>query len=289
MRRTLRASSSAAEELLEQGRQQVELQRVLRVALRPRRILVDLHEHAVDAGADARARHRLDELRLAGGDAVAAARQLQAVGDVVDHRIPEPAQDRERAHVDHQVVVAEAEAALGDDHAGVARRGDLLDRVPHVERREKLSLLHVHRAAGRGGGGEQIGLPRQERRDLQDVGDLGRGRRLRRLVNVGEDRHAGSLADAAEHAQPFGEPGAAERRARGAVRLVVRRLEHERDAGAAGDVAERERRVDRVRFAFDHARAGDEHQRRPADAHAAHLDGQHRLTLPRRPRPGAVP
>ena len=48
--------------------------------------LVDLHEDAVDAGGDAGRRHRLDELRLPGGDAVAGAGQLQAVGDVVDDR-----------------------------------------------------------------------------------------------------------------------------------------------------------------------------------------------------------
>jgi hypothetical protein len=40
--------------------------------------------------------------RLAGGDAVAGARQLQAVGDVVDDRVAEPAHDRKGAHVDDQ-------------------------------------------------------------------------------------------------------------------------------------------------------------------------------------------
>ena len=42
----------------------------------------------------------------------------------------------------------------------------------------------------RGRGDEQIGLPAEERRDLQDVGDLGGGGGLRRLVDVGQDRHA---------------------------------------------------------------------------------------------------
>ena len=77
--------------------------------------------------------------------------------------------------------------------------------------REELSLLDVDDPPGARRGDEQIRLARQERRDLQDVGDLGRRRRLRGLVDVGQDRHAGRLADAREHAQPFVEARAAKR------------------------------------------------------------------------------
>ena len=95
-------------------------ERVLRVALGLRRILVHFEEHAVDAGADAGAGERLDVLSQAGGDAVAAAGQLQAVRDVEDDRRAQPAHHRKRAHVDDEVVVAEREAALGDEDAVVA-------------------------------------------------------------------------------------------------------------------------------------------------------------------------
>ena len=82
-----------------------------------RRVVVDLEEHAVDARRHAGRRQRVDELRLAGRDAVAGARQLQAVRHVEDDRVAEAAHDRERAHVDHEVVVAERGAALGEDDA----------------------------------------------------------------------------------------------------------------------------------------------------------------------------
>ena len=224
----------------EQRLEQVEPQRVLRVALRDFRPLVDFQEDAVDAGRDARRRHRLDELGLAGGDAVAGAGQLQAVRDVVDHRVAERAQHRKGAHVDDEVVVAEAEAALGDDDLLVAGGRDLLDGVAHVGRREELSLLDVDDAAGPRRRDEQIGLPGEERRDLQDVGDLGDGRRLRRLVDVGEDRaRRPPRARGRRMRTPFVEPRAAERSDRRAVGLVVRRLEDERHAGASRDVAER--------------------------------------------------
>src|SRR5207244_9265477 len=63
----------------EQRLEQVELQRILGVALRLRRIVVDFKEHAVDNGRDACRRQRLDVLGLARGHAVAAAWKLQAV------------------------------------------------------------------------------------------------------------------------------------------------------------------------------------------------------------------
>src|SRR5437016_7088275 len=66
----------------EQRLEQIQAKRVLRIALGARRVFVDLEEHAVDAGADARGRERLDVFRQTRRDAVAPARQLQAVRDV---------------------------------------------------------------------------------------------------------------------------------------------------------------------------------------------------------------
>ncbi len=109
-----------AHQPLEQWLEQIQPQRVLRVALGPRRLLVHFEEHAVNARRHAGRRQRLDELGLPGRDAVTAARQLQAVRDVVDHRISERAHDGEGAHVDDEVVIAEREPALGHDHLLVA-------------------------------------------------------------------------------------------------------------------------------------------------------------------------
>src|SRR5258708_31474689 len=53
------------------------------------------------------------------------------------------------------------------------------------------------------------------------------------------------------HPETLHQPGAAEGRARCPVRLVVGRLEDERQAGATGDVAERQRDVDGVGLALD--------------------------------------
>src|SRR5262245_42336625 len=117
---------------VEQGLQPIEPQRVLRVALRARRFLVDLDEEPVDAGGDAGGGERLDVLREAGGDAISAAGELKAVRHVEDDREPQLAHHRKRAHVDHEVVIAEARAALGHNHAAVAGVHHLRHGMFHV-------------------------------------------------------------------------------------------------------------------------------------------------------------
>ena len=120
----------------------------------------------------------------------------------------EAAHHRKRAHVDDEVVVAEREAALGHEHALVAGRAHLVDRVPHVERRQELALLEVDDPAGLRGRDDEVGLPREERRNLQDVGDLGGLRRLPGLVDVGQDRHADVVARRGRAtARPASRPG----------------------------------------------------------------------------------
>src|SRR5437773_6486664 len=92
--------------------EQVEPERVLRVALRARRLFVDFEKDAVDTGRDTGRCERLDEFRLPRSDAVSATRKLKAVGDVEHHRYTLRPHQGKRPHVDHQVVVAEARAAL---------------------------------------------------------------------------------------------------------------------------------------------------------------------------------
>ena len=139
---------------------------------------MDFEKYAVDAGRDACRRERLDVLGEPRGDAVAAAGELQAVRHVEHDRHALRPHHRKRAHVDDEIVVAEARAALGDDDPRVARVDRLCDRMLHIVRREKLSLLDVHDPSGLRGGDDEIGLTREKRGNLQHVGDVGRRARV---------------------------------------------------------------------------------------------------------------
>ena len=97
---------------------------------------------------------------------------------------------RQRPHVDDQVVVAEAGAALGEQNAAGLPGLELADHVAHVAGRHELALLDVHWFAGRRGRQQQVRLSAQEGGNLQHVDDGGRRRGLRRLVNVGQHRQA---------------------------------------------------------------------------------------------------
>ena len=110
----------------------------------------------------------------------AAAGELERVGDVVDHRDAVLVEHGEAAHVDHQVVVAEGDAALGDGDPVVAGR-----RAPS-RRRWRMSsgamncpfLMLTARPVARRGHHE-VGLAAEEGGDLEHVADLGRRRALR--------------------------------------------------------------------------------------------------------------
>src|SRR4030095_11100313 len=88
-------------------------------------------------------RQRLDVLALASRTRALPAWQLHRVGGVEDHRHAEALHHAEPAEVDDQVVVAEARAALGEEHVLAASGPELLDHVLHVPRRHKLTLLDV--------------------------------------------------------------------------------------------------------------------------------------------------
>ncbi len=122
-----------------------------------------LHEQARDAARHGGARQHRDEFPLAARGGAPPAGQLHRVRGVEHHRAAGLAQDGERAHVRHQVAVAERETALADqDVVRAARLFCLVDHVPHLLRRQKLALFDVDRPAGRSRGADEIGLAGRE-------------------------------------------------------------------------------------------------------------------------------
>src|SRR6185503_16013662 len=116
----------------------------------------DFDKYGVATGGHGGAGERGDELRLASGNGSGSARKLHAVGGVEDDGPTEAAHDGEAAHIDHQIVVAERAAALGNQNLVVAGGGDLLGGVPDVVGRDELALLNIYDSAGAAGGDQEI-------------------------------------------------------------------------------------------------------------------------------------
>ena len=119
--------------------------------------------------------------------------------DVEDDRVAEFPKHRERAHVHHEVVVAEADATLRHEDRRIAFGRDLVHHMLDVAGGKELSLLDVHRFARARRRNQEIGLAREERRDLQHVHDLRGDGRVSRLVDVGQDRQASLDLDVSKH------------------------------------------------------------------------------------------
>ena len=201
------------------------------------------------------------------------------MGAVEDDR-GEAAHDGERAHVDDEVVVAEAGTALGEGDAGVAGVADLLDGVAHVEGSDELAFLDVDSAAGFGGGDEEVGLAAEEGGDLEDVDGFGYGAAVLGGVDVGEDGEAGGFGYGAEDAAAFDEAGAAEAADGGAVGFVVAGFEDVGDAEVGGDALDGVGHGAGVLLGLDDAGAGDEEEFASAYGDVADVEGMgHRCYL----------
>jgi hypothetical protein len=81
------------------------------------------------------------------------------------------------------------------------------------------------------------------------------------VVNVGEDRHLQLAPDLGQDLQPLVHARSAKRRATRTVRLVVARLEDERDAKSGRDLFQPAGHVHLQLLAFDDARPGDQEER----------------------------
>jgi hypothetical protein len=138
---------------------------------------------------------------------------------------------------------------------------DFRGHVLHVPRRQELSLLHVDRAPGFAGGDQQVRLPTQKRRDLQDIDGLRHRRALQGLMHVRQDRTTEALAQLRQDRQSLIHAHAARRVGAGAVRLVERRLVNEADAELARQLGQGLAHLARVGARFKRAWASDQRQR----------------------------
>ena len=184
----------------------------------------------------------------------------------------ELAHDGQRTHVDHQIVVAEAAAALGQEDTLAARIANLLDRMTHVPGRNELSLLDVDCAAALPRGDQQVSLAAEKCGNLQHIDGLGYSRHVSGFVYVSQHGDVRRLSDPAQNAQTFVQPRPAKAANRSAIGLVVRSFEDVRQFFVASDGSNGVSHLERVSFALDDARSGDEEELASADGNVADLE-----------------
>ncbi|BAK11077.1 hypothetical protein PAJ_0997 [Pantoea ananatis AJ13355] len=99
----------------------------------------------------------------------------------------------ETQHIHNQVVIAEVTAAIAENDFVIAAFGKLIHDIAHLAGADKLRLLDVNHRAGFCHCFDQIGLTRQESRQLNHIHDVGNRLGLGCFVNVGNDFHAKRL------------------------------------------------------------------------------------------------
>src|SRR5215213_9183366 len=112
------------------------------------RVIMHFHKDGINAASDSGTSERFDVLRLSARCMAEAPRQLQRVCDIEDDGRAEFAHDRKRAHINHQIIVAEACAPLRQQKLFTSRAPGLLHYIARVLRRKKLSLLNVDGSPG---------------------------------------------------------------------------------------------------------------------------------------------
>src|SRR5690606_34757041 len=123
------------------------------------RILMGFHEQHGDADGNRGARQHRDKLPLPARGGALPARLLHRMGRIEDDGKPRLLRhDGKPAHIGDERVIAEARAALGQQHIAVAARDQLVGDILHIPGGEELPLLHIHDLARRRSGKQKIRL-----------------------------------------------------------------------------------------------------------------------------------
>src|SRR6266540_3062298 len=251
-------------------RRDVELRRAVRES--PIRVVVDFQEEAVHApGGGGRAGEDRSIL-LEASRLLSSSGKLHRVRHVVHDRSAPSPHHREGAHVHDEVVIPEGSPAFAQKQLIVYRRAAFLDHALDIVGGEKLSLLDVDRLSRPRGRGQKVGLPGEERRNLQNVEEPRGGLGLRGLMNVGEERQTRFLSDFRQNVEAFLQTRSAEGVLGGAVGLVEGRLVDDRSARLVGDRPDPDGHREGVLPRLDDAGPGEKERRLPAADRVAGSD-----------------
>lgn len=254
----------------EQRAQVLEIQGIGSVRFSFYRVVMNFEKYSIDPGGDRSAGQYWDELRLAPGNSIGSRGSLHGMGSVEDDGC-ELAHDWKRAHVYHQIVIAEAGSAFGQEDAHVTGSGNLLDRMFHIPGRKELAFFYIDGAPGASGSNQQVGLTAEEGWNLEHISAFSGDFALRGFVDIGQHGQSGRVGETAKNSRAFLQTRAAKAGHRGAVGFVIRSLENIRNAEVGCDALEGIGHFAHMRFALDNAWAGDEEELARADMYVAYF------------------
>jgi hypothetical protein len=203
------------------------------------------------------------------------ARALNRMGGVKNDRIPKFPDPIERTHIRNQIVIPKANASFRKDVRGAAEGFEFVRNISNIPRREELPLFHVHCPAGFGGRSNQIGLPTEERWNLQKIDELAGRLRVVWRMDVSRHRHGQFIPDFPEQSTTGFQSQAAIRFYRSAIRLVVGSLEDPPNAQSIADLLQIGGNREDEFLGLDHARAKYIHRPAAPDFQAPNIECFH--------------
>src|SRR5947207_1472204 len=136
------------------------------IGQRAHRIFVHLHKDTVAPGGHGSPGQYGCKSAITRSRVPRPAGSLNRMRRVKDHAISGLANPIERAHVGHEVVIAERCAPFRETELLATGRCELFSNISDIPWREELAFFHIDCATCFRGGAEQIGLPTKKCRDL---------------------------------------------------------------------------------------------------------------------------
>ena len=125
------------------------------------------------------------------------------MGNVHDNGIAELLHLRNTPIIDNQVRISECSASFRNHDVVISGIGYFLYGKLHGSRREELSFFDIDNFPCLGSSYQQVRLPAEESRDLQDIHILGSHCSFSCFVNIGYSRNTERVAYPAEYFQCF--------------------------------------------------------------------------------------
>ena len=136
-----------------------------------------------------------------------AAGQLEAVGDIEDNRIAKGPHDRECPEINHQIIVSERCPPFGYKKILLPVEINLSMMFFMSQGARNWPFFDIYRLAGLRCCKDQVGLPAEEGRDLENIKHFRCGFYFIHRMDIGQNRHIKPALYIGKGLNPLSNPG----------------------------------------------------------------------------------